>query len=141
MLLQRNALSTADELAKDVALSASAIARRVRRLRENGTIAADVAIVSDDAGPFLSALIDVQLDRHARAAVEGLLKRLSASVHVQAVLEVAGPHDLTLLVVADDMLAYNAFADAMLADDPVVRRYETRFIKKRRKFTTALPLA
>ena len=36
--------------------------------------------------------------------------------------------------------AFNAFADTMLAGDPVVRRYETRFVKKRRKYTTALPL-
>ena len=28
----------------------------------------------------------------------------------------------------------------VLAGDPVVRRYETRFIKKRRKYSTALPI-
>lgn len=139
-LLQADALRTAEDLARDVALSASAITRRVRRLREDGTIVADVSVVSVSVGAFLSALVDVQLDRHALPAVEALLRRLSASPHVQAILEVAGPSDLTLVVVVADMAAYNAFADTMLAGDPVVRRYETRFIKKRRKFTTALPL-
>jgi|WetSurMetagenome_2_1015567.scaffolds.fasta_scaffold35278_2 hypothetical protein len=38
-----------------------------------------------------------------------------------------------LLVVTPDMDAFNAFADAE-------QRYETRFVKKRRKFTPALPL-
>lgn len=139
--LQENTLQTADDLALTVALSPSAIARRVRRLREEGTIAADVAVVSGSVGPFLSALVDVQLDRHALPAVEALLRALAASPHVQAVFEVAGPFDLALLVTVTDMDAYNAFADAVLAGSPVVRRYETRFIKKRRKFSTALPIA
>ncbi|MEP9403280.1 Lrp/AsnC family transcriptional regulator [Sphingomonas sp. VNH70] len=139
--LQRDALRTAEDLARDVALSPSAITRRVRRLREDGTIVADVAIVSDRVGSFLSALVDVQLDRHALPHVDALLRRLEADPRVQAILEVAGTFDLTLMVVVEDMAAYNAFADAMLADDPVIRRYETRFVKKRRKWSAARPLA
>jgi hypothetical protein len=38
------------------------------------------------------------------------------------------------------MEAFNAFADEVLAGDPVVRRYETSFVKRRRKFSLALPL-
>lgn len=140
-LLQCDALLTAEELARQVPLSASAITRRVRRLREDGTIVADVAVVSESVGPFLSALVDVQLDRHALPAIEALLRRLAASDNIQAVMEVAGPFDLALLVTVAHMNAFNALCDDLLAGDPVVRRYETRFIKKRRKFTTALPLA
>jgi Lrp/AsnC family leucine-responsive transcriptional regulator len=46
-LLQANNVATAETLARDVPLSPSAITRRVRRLRDNGLIAADVAILSD----------------------------------------------------------------------------------------------
>lgn len=138
--LQENSLQTADDLALSVALSPSAIARRVRRLREDGTIVADVAVVSGSVGSFLSALVDVQLDRHALPAVEALLRALGTDPHVQAIFEVAGPFDLALLVTVADMDGYNDFADTMLAGAPVVRRYETRFIKKRRKFSTALPI-
>jgi Lrp/AsnC family leucine-responsive transcriptional regulator len=59
---------------------------------------------------------------------------------IQAAFEVAGAFDLTLVVVADDMEAFNAFADSALASDPGVRRFETRFVRRRRKFTTARPL-
>ena len=44
------------------------------------------------------------------------------------------------MVVVADMAEYNRFADAMLANDPVIRRYETRFVKKRRKWSAARPL-
>lgn len=139
-LLQEDALRTAEDLARDVALSPSAIARRVRRMREDGTIVADRAVVTEKIGPFLSAMVDVQLDRHALQPVEALLRRLEARAEVQAILEVAGPFDLLVLVVVRDMDAFNAFADAALGSDPAVRRYETRFVKRRRKFTTAWPI-
>lgn len=139
-LLQRDALLTADELAERLPLSASAIARRVRRLRESGVIAEDVSVLSEQVGPFLSAVVQVQMDRHALAAVEALRRRLVASPHVQLYLEISGTFDLMLLVTVRDMDAFNDFVDTMLGADPVVRRYETSFVKRRRKFSTALPL-
>jgi DNA-binding Lrp family transcriptional regulator len=139
-LLQRDALLTADELAQRLPLSASAIARRIRRLRESGVIAEDVSVLSEQVGPFLSAVVQVQLDRHALAAVEALRRRLVASPHVQLYLEISGTFDLMLLVTVRDMDAFNDFVDTMLGADPVVRRYETSFVKRRRKFSTALPL-
>jgi DNA-binding Lrp family transcriptional regulator len=139
-LLQQNALMRAEAIALQVPLSPSAIARRVRRLRESGVIAADVAVLSEEAGPFLSAVVQVQMDRHALAAVEALRRRLIASPNVQLFLEVSGAFDLMLLVTVRDMDEYNAFTDAMLGDDPVVRRYESSFVKRRRKFSLALPL-
>lgn len=139
-LLQQDALMTAEAIALQVPLSPSAIARRVRRLRESGVIAADVAVLSEEAGPFLSAVVQVQMDRHALAAVEALRRRLIASPNVQLFLEVSGAFDLMLLVTVRDMDEYNAFTDAMLGDDPVVRRYESSFVKRRRKFSLALPL-
>ena len=140
-LLQEDALRTAEDLARDVALSPSAIARRVRRMREDGTILADRAVVAEKIGPFLSAMVDVQLDRHALEPVEQLLRKLEARAEVQTILEVAGPFDLLVLVVVRDMDTFNAFADEMLGSDAAVRRYETRFVKRRRKFTTAWPIA
>jgi len=139
--LQRDALLTADALAERLPLSASAIARRIRRMRADGTIAADTAVVAENAGKYLSALVLVQLERHSTDAVDAVRRRLSASAHVQMLLDVSGAFDLVLLVVARDMDAFNALADSLLEADPAVRRFETSFVKRRRKFSTALPLA
>ena len=138
--LQDNALATAEDLAREVALSPSAIARRVRRMREDGTIVADRAEVSDRVGPFLTALVDIQLAKHGLAEVDGLVHRLAVRPEVQMVMEVSGPVDLALVIAVRDMEALNRFVDEVLADDPVVRRYETRPVKRRRKFTTAWPI-
>jgi DNA-binding Lrp family transcriptional regulator len=139
--LQHNALQTADDLAEQVGRSPSAVARRVRRLRAEGAIAADVAILSAEAaGHPLSAVVHVQLERHAPHDGDRLRRRLIASPNVQLVLDIAGSFDILLLVVATDMAAYNAFADETLAQHPAVRRFETSFVKKRVKATLAVPL-
>ena len=140
MALQHDASRTADALAAEVALSPSAIARRIRCLRETGIIDRDVAVLSDQAVRFLSVFVDVQLDRHLLSEVEALIRRLQARDEVQLLMMISGAFDLTLLVAVPDMDAFNLFVDTMLGSDRVVRRYESRFVKKRRKFSTALPL-
>ena len=49
-LVQEDAGQTADRLAEQVALSPSAIQRRLRRLREHGVIARDAAVVVHNLG-------------------------------------------------------------------------------------------
>ena len=140
--LQQDNLLTADALAERVGLSPSAIARRLRRLRKTGAIAADVAVVSEEAaGNPLFMLVQVQLERHALPDVAALRRRLAACANVQLLLDVSGTIDIVLLVVARDLDAFNAFADEMLASDRAVRRYETSLVKSRRKTSLAMPLA
>lgn len=138
--LQRDSSRTADALAAEIALSPSAIARRIRRLRESGVIERDVAILSDQAVRYLSVFVDVQLDRHLLPEVEALIRRLDACDEVQLLMQISGAFDLTLLLAVKDMEMFNNFVDTMLGSDRAVRRYESRFVKKRRKFSPAVPL-
>jgi DNA-binding Lrp family transcriptional regulator len=138
--LQDDNLQTADVLADKVGRSPSAVARRLRRLRSSGAVAADVAVVSEEAAGFpLSAVVHVQFERHSAHEVGQFRRRVCASPHVQLCLDLAGPFDVLLLVVAADMDDYNEFAAALL-EQPPVRRFETTFVKKRVKATLAVPL-
>jgi Lrp/AsnC family leucine-responsive transcriptional regulator len=139
--LQRDNQLTADALADRVGRSPSAIARRLRRLRDSGAVVADVAIVAEQSvGHPLSAVIHVQLERHALTEVASFKRQLAASDNVQFCLEISGAFDILLLVVVADMEAFNLFADDLLAGQRAVRRYETSFVKRRLKASLALPL-
>lgn len=132
---------TADVLAERVGLSASAVARRLRQLRASRAIAGDVAIVAEQAvGRPLSAIVHVQLERHALTEVASFKRQLATCENVQFCLEISGAFDILLLVVVADMEAFNLFADDMLAGQRAVRRYETSFVKRRLKASLALPL-
>jgi len=138
--LQQDNLQTADRLAEQVGRSPSAVARRVRRLRAEGAIAAEAAVLSDAAAGYpLSAVIHVQLESHVPHESNRLRQRLISDPQVQLCFDVAGAFDIVLLVVAANMELFNAFTLSVL-ERPVVRRFETSFVKKRHKATLAVPL-
>ena len=130
--MQEDADRTAEELAEIVALSPSAIARRLRRLRESGAIARTIALLpAAMVDRRLRALITIQLHDHAPAGgLAELRQRLQSLDEIQLCLEVSGSDDMVLLVACRDMAEFNAFADAELGSSPVVRRYQTSFVKK-----------
>jgi Lrp/AsnC family transcriptional regulator, leucine-responsive regulatory protein len=63
IIQQDNRLSS-ERIAEQVGLSPSAVQRRVKRLREEGIIAADVAIVSPEAtGRSFTAIVGIIIDK------------------------------------------------------------------------------
>ena len=141
-LLQADTLATAEELARQVPLSASAVTRRVRRLRAEKWIAADVALLAPRVtAQRLRALVLVQVHEHAEdRGIASLRTRLAKAAEVQMILDVAGADDLAVLICARDMADYNALAERLFQDDPAVRRYETTFVKRVHKQTSAVTL-
>jgi Lrp/AsnC family leucine-responsive transcriptional regulator len=142
-LLQRDDSRTADSLAKDVPLSASAIARRLRRLRGDGWIARTIALLAPRLTERrLRALVFIQLAEHAdhrgKAALE---RRLNQSDEVQFCYETAGAHDMLALVDCSSMADFNELCDRLLVSDSTVRRYETSFVKREVKFAPFVDLS
>ena len=140
--VQRDDGQTADSLAERVALSPSAIARRLRRLRAEGVIARTIALLSPRLTERrLRAIVLIQLAEHAdlkgKAALE---QRLDAAPCVQFLYEIAGPHDLLALFDCASMADFNPAADELLTSSSAVRRYETHFVKRDVKFAPFVEL-
>jgi Lrp/AsnC family leucine-responsive transcriptional regulator len=133
---QRDDSLTADQLAERIALSPSAIARRLRRLRAGGAIARSIALLSPKLTERrLRGFVFVQLAEHAdRTGKAALLSRLQEAEMVQFVYEISGEHDFALLLDCGDMDEFVDEAERLLASDPAVRRYESSFVKRSWKF-------
>jgi Lrp/AsnC family leucine-responsive transcriptional regulator len=139
--LQENNQATAQALADRVPLSPSAILRRIRQYRDEGLIAADVSIIEPGrVGERISVILMVQLEMHSPGAVAEFRAHLCRSPHVQVCMEISGAYDISCIAIFRGMEEFNAFTDANIAGHPAVRRYEASFVKKRFKFTTAIPL-
>ena len=97
--VQRDDSRTAEELAASVPLSASAIARRLRRLRSEGWIARTIALLGTQlTGRRLRAIVLLQLSEHAnQQGKANLLDRILAAPQIQFCYELAGTYDLLLL--------------------------------------------
>ena len=141
-LVQHDDSRTADQLAGQVPLSPSAIARRLRRLRADGWIARTIGLLAPRlTDQRLRALLFIELAEHAdlkgKAALE---QRLRANSKVQFCYETTGECDLLVLIDCASMAEFNALCDEVLVADPTVRRYQTSFVKREVKFAPFVEL-
>ena len=132
-----------EKIASRIGLSASAVQRRLTRLRDDGTIRADVAIISPEAvGRKLFAIVEVimQRERPLSAPQDDFRRLMLATPEVMQCYHVTGDVDFILIISASDMEDYEAITRRLFVDNPVVRGYKTSIVMKRVKCGLALPL-
>lgn len=144
-LLQHDATLSNQALADAAHVSPATCHRRVKRLREEGWIEAQVAIVSADKvrqalGAGLQALIEVSLEVQTEEAMARFEHQAVQDAEVQQCWRVSPGPDFMLVVAVHDMAGYQALALRLFTVGLGVRNVRTFFAVKRAKFGTALPL-
>ena len=125
-LVQQDAGQTAEHLAEQVALSPSAIQRRLRRLREQGVIARDVAIVDPArVGRPTFFVVSLQVERERPELLAQLRAWLAAQDQVQQAFYVTGEADFVLVIAAHDTETYDALMARLVSENPNVKRFTT----------------
>lgn len=138
-LLQRDARRPVPELAEEVGLSSPACYKRIRRLRENGAIESEVAVVRPKTlGWGLSMIVLLVLEREGNRTVSALLKSLSEHPQIVECSNVTGDYDFAVRVVARDMEDYGDLAESLFADDERIRSFKTLVIIKEAQGDRAL---
>ena len=143
--LQRDAAQSNQALAEHAQVSPPTALRRVRRLHDEGLIAAQVALLDEDRiaalqGHGLTAIAEVTLDRQGAEHQDAFERRAVQDDAVRQCYRVAPGPDFVLLVRVPDMPAYQALAERLFTQDANVRNVRTFFSVKRAKFETQVPL-
>ncbi len=142
VLLQRDARQSVSDIAASVGLSEPACYRRIRRLREDGVIDREIAVVKPRVlGWPLSMLVLVTLETDRSHVVDDLMKRLNALPEVLDAWYVTGDHDFVLHIVARDMEYFENFAREALHSDINVRSFKTLVVMRNCKKLSAIPAA
>ncbi|WP_236020585.1 Lrp/AsnC family transcriptional regulator [Sabulicella rubraurantiaca] len=124
--LQVNNQTPARVLAEQVGLSESAVLRRLRSLRRQGVIVADVSVVHPAVlGTPLTIHVLVSLEREGTAALDAFERKLRSREEVRGAWYVTGEADFVLLVRVGSMEAYERFTREVFHDDPNVRSFRT----------------
>lgn len=125
-ILQRDNKTSQREIAKAVHLSAPAVQRRVRRLRDSGVIRAECAMLdASQLGRPLTLIVAVQLhDENGKAAV-ALRQRILDEPAVQQSYLITGEADILLVLTAASMADYQAITERLFGGDDNVRRFQT----------------
>ena len=140
-LVQENNLLKSEQLADRVGLSATAVQRRLKRLRESGAITADVSLVAPEVmGAPVSLIVTVTLEREQLSLLDDFKKRIAAYPEVTQCYYVTGSVDFVLMVRVASMEAYTDFTERAFFSDKNVKGFQTFATMQTVKFSTKFHL-
>lgn len=125
-LVQEDSSRTADQLSEQVPLSPSAIQRRIRRMRADGVIVRDAAVVDPaKVGRPTFFIVSLQVERERPELLAHLRRWLAEQDHVQQAFYVTGEADFVLVITAPDTETYDALMARLVSENANVRRFTT----------------
>jgi DNA-binding Lrp family transcriptional regulator len=140
-IIQRNCQLTAETIAEKVGLSISAVQRRLKRLREDGIIKAEVAVVDRKAtGTPMVFIAGLEIERDNYDALAKFRLWAEKQDHIQQVYYVTGAVDLITIITARDVEHYDDIAALIMKENPQIRRMHTNVVLKDVKLGLLVPL-
>ena len=139
--LQHDADRPTAELAAAAGLSQSPAWRRIQRLREEGVIRKQVALLDRrKLGLNTQIFAQVKLDAHGRQHLDEFAAAIIGFPEVLECHVLMGPVDFLLRIVTTDIEAYERFFFEKLSRVPGVQEVNSTVALSELKATTALPL-
>lgn len=139
--VQRDARCSAEMIGADIGLSASAVQRRMARLREDGVIMAEVALIDPRAvDRRLTVITDLEVERERPELLASLRQWIAAEPAIQQAWYVTGDDDYVLVVTARDVDDYDALMRRLVAANANVKRFRTRVALDTLKRGLAVPV-
>ena len=132
--LQNNARIGLEALAQDTSLSVASTQRRLKRLRDDGVIEREVAIIDPTkVGQTMSFVVMVELERERLDQIAAFSDRIQAEPQVQQCDYVTGEADFCLICTAKDMEDFEALTQRLFFENTNVRRFRTSVVMGRKK--------
>jgi len=139
--VQRNNRLTSEELAVRVHLSPTACQRRLKRLRAEGVIEADVSIVSPKAiGRQVTMIVLVSLERERADIIDRFKTAIRNTREVMFGYYVTGEADFMLVITAKDMEQYEQFTRRFFYENHDIKGFKTMVVMDRVKASFAFPI-
>jgi Lrp/AsnC family transcriptional regulator len=139
--LQQDAGQPTAEIAEKVGLSLSPCWRRIKRMRDDGVIEKDVALLNAKAiGLEIEAVASVSLRNQHRDDRDSFQDWAQKCPEIVECLSISGERDYLLRILVPDLSAYEHFLSSELLAQPCVNSASSSFVLKKIKKTTALPL-
>jgi Lrp/AsnC family transcriptional regulator, leucine-responsive regulatory protein len=140
-LVQGNNRLSSEEIGDKVGLSSTAVQRRLKKLRENGIIEADVSVISPRAvGRPVSMVVLVSLERERADIIDRFKQGLRTNPEVMNGYYVTGEADFIILVTARDMEGYEQFTRRFFYENPDIKGFKTLVVMDRVKVGFSMPI-
>ncbi|WP_372885206.1 Lrp/AsnC family transcriptional regulator [Shimia sp.] len=135
-LVQANARLTAEAIGEDVGLSPAAVHKRLQKLRAQGVIEREIAVLSPARlGRGMTIIVEVLLERESRAQLDAFKRRMRSAPQVQQCYYTTGESDFVLILVVEDIKEYEAFTQTYFFDESNISKFKTAVVMDRVKIS------
>jgi Lrp/AsnC family transcriptional regulator, leucine-responsive regulatory protein len=138
-LLQSDCQLTHSALGEKVNLSASAVRRRIERMRAEGVIEREVAVLGAALRQGITVIVSLTFAQESPAIYDEFRRRMLALSEVTQCYSVAGSIDFFLIVAAKNPASYEQWGEQHLMSDSNIKRYESHVVWSEVKFTLRRP--
>jgi len=133
-IVQRDNSIPLRTIGEAVNLSAAAVQRRLKRMRENDIIVGNVAVVDPARlGRAITILVEIVVESERIDLIEGVRESLRAAPEVQQCYYVTGDADFVVVVAVATMQEYEALTRRLFFNSPNVKRFRTLVVMDRVK--------
>ncbi len=140
-LVQRDARSPLESLASEVGLSLASVGRRLARLRKQGIITREVAIVdAQKVGRGMTFVVQVELVRDGATELAAFRRAIDDEPLVQQSYYVTGDADFVLIIRAKDVAEFDDLSQRLFSGEHNVRRFRTSVCLRPAPITTEVHL-
>ncbi|MBP6012050.1 MAG: Lrp/AsnC family transcriptional regulator [Alphaproteobacteria bacterium] len=139
--IQRDASLTTDALAGLVGASPSAVQRRLARLKKEGVLVGQVAVIRANlVGQSQTFVVGVEIERKRVDLYAAFRQWLDRTEEVQQAYNVTGASDFILIVTAASIEQYDALMEEMLKENPNVKKFVTSAVLQTYKRSLFTPV-
>lgn len=140
-LLQSQARMKSEAIAEEVGLSATAVQRRIKRLRATKVICSDVVVVDPEkVGGRTTTVVGVVVEKGTPDTRRNFRQCVDREEEVQQCYWVTGEFDYFLIVSVRNMSDYEALVLRLFIENPDVRRFDTFVSMETVKQSLQVPL-
>jgi Lrp/AsnC family transcriptional regulator, leucine-responsive regulatory protein len=138
---QTNTRVTASSIGEVIGLSAAAVQRRIKRMREQGIITNEIAQIDASAvGLPVTVVVHIDLERETLQLIDAFKAAMLAQPNVQQCWYTTGLSDFILIVRVASMAAYEQFSRNVLLSNKNVARFTSYVALVEVKSGFALPI-
>lgn len=133
-LVQTDSRQSAETISEAVALSPAAVQKRLKKLRETGVIAREIAVLDPKKlDRNMTVVVEVSLERENVAVLDRFKKQMRGAAQVQQCYYLTGEADFLLIVLVRDIEEYEAFTQTHFFGVSNIAKFKTSVVMNRVK--------
>ena len=140
-ILQKDNTIVQRDIGEVVNLSASAVQRRIKRMRESGVIQSNIAVINPvKVGQPITLFVEVELENEKIELIDESKALFKNSPEVQQCYYVTGGADFILTIIVPNMIYYEQLTRKLFFTNGNVKHFRTFVAMDRVKVGLNVPL-